>query len=81
MNGKLCKVVTMCDPEKDTLAFRIESELIASNQLSVLIKFPYGDSGISGSDWGAEDRHTTELVSVSQNSFRLLRNLDSYNFV
>lgn len=80
LNGHLCKVITMCDPQMDTLAFRIESELIASQQLSVSIRFPYGSSIISGSDWEAEKQHITELVPINKNRFKLLRTLDETSY-
>ena len=60
LRGVPCEVVTACDPERDTLAFRVTSDLLL-NGLTVEISFPYGSPDITGSDWDAAEKHTTML--------------------
>ncbi|MDO5382107.1 MAG: glycoside hydrolase family 65 [Eubacteriales bacterium] len=43
-------VVTVCDSESDTVAFKINSQLLTKG-LSVEIHFPYPSCDITGSDW------------------------------
>lgn len=60
LKGTPCRVTTACDPEKDILAFSVQSELL-ENGLSVDLDFPYASAGITGSDWDQPDRHSTVL--------------------
>ena len=60
LQGVRCRVITACAPEKDILAFRIESELLQKG-LSVDIDLPYGAPDITGSAWDQPQRHTTVL--------------------
>ena len=60
LRGAPCRVQTACAPEKDALAFRIESDLL-EHGLTVDLDFPYGSADITASDWFAEGRHETVL--------------------
>lgn len=62
LDGHAVSVITVCDPERDLVAFRIESSALAAGLLAIKIDFPYGSEDWHRSaDWTAEDRHTTEL--------------------
>lgn len=60
LSGTPCQVLTACSPESDTLAFRIESDLLQSG-LTVDIDFPYASADITGTDWQAVGLHSTKL--------------------
>ncbi len=60
LRGIPCRVQTACAPERDALAFRIESELLTRG-LTVDLDFPYGSEDITASDWHAEEKHETML--------------------
>jgi hypothetical protein len=54
------KVTTVCHPEQDLLAIRIESSLLQEGRLPVLLAFPYGkEDWRDAADWDHPDRHTT----------------------
>jgi len=56
LDGKHVGVTTVCDPESDTIAFRIVSH---HKGLGVKLEFPYGHHDTSGSDWESPGKHTT----------------------
>ncbi len=58
--GKVGCVLTACDPEKGTLAFRIVCPLLREG-LSVDLDFPCGAPDITGSVWNVPGCHRTEL--------------------
>lgn len=76
LDGELCRVKTACDPKADMLAVSAESSRIADGSLTVVFEFPYGDPGISASDWEHPERHTTRPVRQDGRSIVLRRTLD-----
>ena len=60
LQGTPCRVLTCCDPERDILAVRVESDLLREG-LTVDLDFPYGSPEISGADWNQPARHRTGL--------------------
>ncbi|MBN1973061.1 MAG: hypothetical protein JW787_05445 [Sedimentisphaerales bacterium] len=77
IEGSLVKVLTVCHPVHDTLAVRIESELLQKERLLVSLKFPYGSEqwGISA-DWTKPDSHTTQS-SINNNKAQIARIIDA----
>ncbi len=60
IDGRPVKVMTVCHPERDLLAVRIESELLPEGRLPVSLTFPYGkEDWRNAADWDNPDRHTT----------------------
>lgn len=76
INGVLCRVKTACHNRgKDMLAFVIESEALRTGELTVEMRFPYGSSGITASDWNSDGLHTTEVLREEEVTL-LRRQLD-----
>ena len=75
--GKPVKVTTVCHPERDILAIRVESDLMQEGRLKVALAFPYGreDWG-NAADWSHPERHTTKC-DISGNKANLTRILDN----
>ncbi|HVT74468.1 MAG TPA: glycoside hydrolase 43 family protein [Lacunisphaera sp.] len=65
--GEPVTVTTACDPAADTIAVRIESELVRSGRLRVRVAFPRGhDPAIKNTpplDWSQPATHTSRLVA------------------
>jgi hypothetical protein len=62
--GHRVTVITVCDPDRDLVAFRIESSALAAGLLAVRLSFPYGsDDWHRSADWDAPDRHITEVIT------------------
>ncbi len=62
--GHPVSVITVCDPDRDLVAFRIESTALAAGLLAVRLRFPYGSEDWHRSaDWDAPDRHRSELIT------------------
>lgn len=74
--GESCRVKTACDPKEDTLAVSAAGMQIANGSLTVVFEFPYGDPGISASNWDYPERHTTRVVEQNVHSIVLQRTLD-----
>lgn len=60
LQGTPCRVQTACAPDRDALAFCIESALLTAG-LTVEMDFPYGAADITASDWHGSERHSTVL--------------------
>ena len=77
IDGRPVKVMTVCHPERDLLAVRIESELLPEGRLPVSLAFPYGkEDWRNAADWDNPDRHTTR-PQIAGGSAELIRILDS----
>lgn len=72
-----CSVKTFCHNQgKDQLGFLIESEALATGDLTVEIRFPYGSPDITASDWRSDGLHTTESLETTESGCLLRRQLD-----
>lgn len=82
IDGQPVKVFTVGDPEKDIVAFRVESPLIQQGELGVFIEFPYASLQYfsAGSDFEAVEKHTTALVSAGKNLAVFNRKLDNTTY-
>ncbi len=74
--GRPIRVQTCCHPELDLVAVRVESALLGSDVLRVVLAFPYASPGMSMADWNAPARHTTTVSLVGRNRTELDRTLD-----
>ena len=67
LGGVPVVVTTACDPDSDTVAVRIESELVAKGKLHARLAFPRGHDlavkNTPGLDWSHPEEHTSKLVS------------------
>ena len=65
--GESVEVITLCDPDTDSVAFQIASPLLNSNQLQLRLRFPYptGQHTDSGGTFSSEFdvNHHSELLS------------------
>lgn len=71
-----CHVMTACDPMRDCLAFEISSALLATENLSVSIKFPYGSYDITGSNWDNTKPHAISEIETEQHRVLVEHTLD-----
>ncbi len=66
IEGNPVKVTTVCHPQLDLLAVRIESKLVASGRLGVRIAFPRGHDIATKNtptlDWSNPGIHETEII-------------------
>ncbi|GAA1748934.1 hypothetical protein [Nonomuraea bangladeshensis] len=80
--GHQVRVTTVADPHRARVAFRIESDLLATGQAAVAVRFPYASDGFfATSDWTAPDKHTTVLQSLGEHACRFERTLDDTTYV
>ena len=65
LEGTAVVVTTACHPQRDTIAVRIESPLVASGRLAVRLAFPRGHDpdvkNTPGLDWTRPEAHRTSL--------------------
>jgi hypothetical protein len=68
LDGVPVKVTTACAPDSDTVALRIESDLVAKGKLRVRLAFPRGHKldvkNTPGLDWSFPESHFSNLVQL-----------------
>jgi len=62
--GEPVEVSTLCHPDREELAVKIQSDLIAKGRLSVRLAFPYGAASFAGNgaDWNRPKAHQTVMT-------------------
>jgi hypothetical protein len=74
--GQSVRVQTVCHPNRDLLAVRVESSLIGAGRLAIKVAFPYGGAEWRNAvDWSRPDRHSTTGCSTDK-GIDLTRTLD-----
>ena len=69
-------VRTCFHPELDLLAVRVESPLLRTGKLKVLLAFPYGSPEMTMADWRKPERHSTRRTRRGANRADFVRTLD-----
>lgn len=84
IDGTPVRVETVCHPKLDLVAVEVQSVLIQSGQISVVIRFPYGYSpGVKNKpalNWAGSDRHKTSTVETQANRIILRRTADATEY-
>ena len=75
--GRPVRVQTCCHPELDALAVRVESPLLASGRLRVVLAFPYGSPMFATARWDAPERHRTHCARRGGRRADFERTLDA----
>jgi hypothetical protein len=82
--GLPVSITTVCHPELDLIAVRIESDLVASGRLRVRLAFPHGyDRSIKNTpplDWSQPRSHRTAMVGKAANRVDLARAIDDTHY-
>lgn len=80
--GEQVQVQTVASPDAATVAFRIQSPLLADGRARVVLRFPYASDGFfQTDDWDAGERHTSVLSMTERGTFRVTRQLDAARYV
>lgn len=79
VEGRKVLVKTVCHPDMDNVAFKVQSDLIAEGRLGVEIAFAYPSAtwGNDPADWGQPDKHKTTLEKKAGDSIRIKHDLDT----
>jgi hypothetical protein len=82
VDGAPVHVETIAHPERDEVAVRIESPLIAAGRLKVRIAFPYASDsfGPDYQDWDHPSAHSTVLTRTGPSSADFVRTLDATHY-
>lgn len=84
IEGKPVKVTTVCHPQYDLVAVRIESELVASGKLGAKLAFPRGHDPATKNtpalDWSQPESHKTWIGETWDNRARLYRKVGSTSY-
>ncbi len=62
LKGEQYHVESRCAGSQDTLAFQVTSKAVVDGRTGVLLAFPYGNTDISGSNWGIPEKHETKMT-------------------
>jgi hypothetical protein len=76
-DGQPVKVETVCDPNLDAIAVRVESPLVKPGRLAIQIHFPYGTGETITADWSRPDAHETWLNQPKPDQANFFRKLDN----
>lgn len=80
--GQEVRVTTVAHPHHARVAFRIESELLASGLAGIAVRFPYASDGFfQTSDWTSPDRHESTPEHLGEGAARIRRVLDDTTYV
>ena len=69
-------VLTCCHPELDMIAVSVESSLLSTGRLQVLLAFPYGSPRVNSAEWNSPGKHETRLNQIGVRRVELQRKLD-----
>lgn len=70
------KIKSCCHPKMDKLSFLIQSKLLLTRRMQIIIAFPYGSPDITAADWVNDQAHSTEIIGINKNKIDLIRILD-----
>jgi hypothetical protein len=84
IDGKPVKVTTICHPQYDLVAVRVESDLVAQGKLGAKIAFPRGhDAAIKNTpplDWTKPETHETKIAHRTPGWVGLERKIGSTRY-
>jgi hypothetical protein len=82
VDGTPVHVTTVAHPDRDEVATRVESPLIASGHLKIRIAFPYASHsfGPDYQDWDHPELHTTKLIYNGATEAEFDRTLDATHY-
>jgi hypothetical protein len=83
VDGTPVHVETAVHPDRDEVAVRIESALVASGRLKIRIAFPYASDsfGPDYQDWTHPDTHSTTMTRRGDTGAQFDRTVDSTHYV
>jgi len=83
VDGTPVHVTTVAHPDRDEVAVRIESPLIAAGRLKIRIAFPYASHsfGPDYQDWDHPEAHTTKFTLQGPTGGMFERTLDSTQYL
>jgi len=80
LDGEPVEVVTVCHPDRDVLAVRVRSALVARGRVAIEIAYPYGTGATSAADWSRPGAHQTRMIRVGEGAARFDRRLDADSY-
>ena len=79
--GKQVEVITACHPELDMVSFRVNSDLLASGQLKVNLRYPYpsGRHSDMAARWDLPEKHES-MMHLKEGGATIERTLDDTRY-
>jgi protein-glucosylgalactosylhydroxylysine glucosidase len=83
IEGVPVHLYTVCHPDYDMVSVKIRSELIGKKRLKVKFSFPLGVSSTTGYDFNSPDKHSTRILSDTNNLviFERIQDNEKYNVI
>jgi hypothetical protein len=81
-DGQKVSVITLGLPDRDAVAYRISSPLLAKGQASVGIRLPYptGKHADDASDWNKDALHSSHIISQSDHAAIIEHQIDTTTY-
>lgn len=72
-------VELFCHQNQDLISFRVTSPLMQESRLKLFLRFPYGSDChvCPGTDWNAEEKHSSAIITHNQSELHIRRSLDN----
>jgi hypothetical protein len=80
LEGSPVIVTTACAGANDAVAAKVESPLLASGRVKVIIAFPYGSPGRPAANWNKPEAHKTAIDRRGDHSVAIARTLDDDHY-
>lgn len=80
LDGRSVCVTTLCNPDTDQLAIKVQSALLKTKQLTIQISFPYASHAMDASDWANTSIHHSTLVALGNGDYVIERVLDKFQY-
>jgi hypothetical protein len=80
VEGEPVHIHTVCHPDYDMISVKVISGLIGNSRLKINIRFPLGVSSPNGYDFNSPDKHSTSILSDTNNLTIFSRSQDNDNY-
>ena len=80
LSGSPVEITTLCHPDKDELAYRLQSPLFSEKKLGVRICFPFPSVafGKEPAVWDVEDGHRSWIIRSGENDWVIKHQTDDF---
>lgn len=76
------EVQTACHPEHDQIGVKLNSDLMRTGDLGIVLQFPYGSTkwGKNASDWNRYYKHRSEILGQTDQAVLIKRTMDETTY-
>jgi len=82
IDGRQVSVETVCHPDLDQIAVRINSKILKTKPVGIRFDFPYPEPawGKNSNSWDCPEKHDSKIITQNSRSVTIERTLDSTRY-